>query len=382
VLPPKAILRSPEKSSVVKVCPTSVLLTPRAATDKAEQAITAFDVAPDGLLVATGYLDGSVHVHNPSAPPTSAQLQRARPHLSSVNALRFFPSSRVLLTAGNDFTLCILPADPAPADASAPPAALSPVRTLRAHKRAVTDAAILGRGQNVLSAAKDGTVRLWDVAAGAQIRALAAAGYAPVLALAAGPRAAAAFVPAADGGVAPAAPAGTAEVGTADMLAFGALGDGTFEAFDVAAGHAVFRSPDRGAALTAIDYSPARNLVATGAADGAVRVWDTRMLDAPVTSFTRGTAGIEGIAFVDVLPTAAGSADASEAGLVVTTVDGLPYVANVRAERPPRVVAELVGADCDRVGIVRVRGHGAWGAAAENTSELWLAADDGVLRTY
>lgn len=47
---------------------------------------------------------------------------------------------------------------------------MSVPRKLKGHSRSVTDTAILERGKNVVSCAKDGTVRLWDVGAGKQIR--------------------------------------------------------------------------------------------------------------------------------------------------------------------------------------------------------------------
>jgi proteasomal ATPase-associated factor 1 len=88
-------------------------------------------------------------------------------HLSTLTSLHFFPSSRVLLTAGADFTLMIFPADP-PTDSSSTASAV-PVRTLKGHTHTITATTIISRGRNVVSAAKDGTVQLWDVSSGTQI---------------------------------------------------------------------------------------------------------------------------------------------------------------------------------------------------------------------
>ena len=111
--------------------------------------ITAFDVSPDGLQIATGYDDGTVICESTSTPRKKFQNVTPRVHLAYVSSMRFFPSSRVLLTAGADFTLYILPAEQV--EATAP---VSPVRTMKGHTRVVTDTAIVSKGRNVLSSAK------------------------------------------------------------------------------------------------------------------------------------------------------------------------------------------------------------------------------------
>lgn len=70
-------------------------------------------------------------------------------HKSYVSSLRFFPSSRVLLTAGADFTLNVVPAEQV--EDVVP---VSPVRTLKGHTHTITDTAIVSKGRNVLSSAK------------------------------------------------------------------------------------------------------------------------------------------------------------------------------------------------------------------------------------
>lgn len=319
--------------------------------------------------------------------PTSAHLQKSRPHLSTVTALRFFPSSRVLLTAGSDFALSVLAAEPLSldldVDAPAPVPMVAPVRTLRGHTRAVTATAIVGRGQTVLSASKDGSVRVWDVAAGAQTRSFRAAGFAPVLGMAFGERADAVLSPDATGdGVTAAAAA--AEGVAAHELAWCALGDGSLEAFDFRSGQSVFWSKEKGSATTAVAYSAKHSLVATGSAKGVVQLWDTRTLAQPVVAFTRSGASVEELSFLEVAPEAfaeeSGGSGEVEVGLAITSEDGLPWVASVRPEGP-HVVAELVGADCERVGSLRVRGNGPWNAI-NGGAEVWIAADDGIVRRH
>jgi proteasomal ATPase-associated factor 1 len=309
--------------------------------------------------------------------PSALHLQRSKPHLSSVISIQFFPSSKVLLTAGSDFTLCVLPAEPLSPDLQASPPLINPARTLRAHTRPITATAILERGRNVLSAAKDGTVRLWDVGAGAQIRSIAATGLTPITAMAGGGRGeSTVHLPGSTPTGAPAElPEGMVEAGTKETLAICALNDGSFEVFGVSAGSSVFRSPTRGSALTSIAYSEKDNMVATGSSKGIIGIWDTRSLNEPVVEFTRGTSTIEGLTIVDV-----SAAGGTHTGVVVTTTDALPFVASVRPEGP-QVAAELIGSDCDRVGHIRVQGSGAWGGGA-GTLRVWTAADDGIVRCY
>ncbi|KAJ7615124.1 WD40-repeat-containing domain protein [Mycena rosella] len=289
--------------------------------------ITAFDVAPDGSQFATGFLDGSVHIYGTEMKNPPAESAFGKPHKSTTTSLQFFPSS----------------------------AALTPARTLMGHRRAITSTAIVARGRNVLSASLDGTVRLWDVSSGEKIHTLAAGkgSFAPVTSMSLGERASAAL-PAG----APAAP-DPREVETSDKLLFCALQTRSFEAFDLGACEAVYASAPGAAPLSAIAYAPAHNLLATGSGAGVVEVFDTRALGAPLAVFTRGEAGVADLRW---------SGDGR--ALLVSTDDGLPFVASV-APGAVRVAAEIVGTDCDPVRGIRVVG-----------SDVWSAADDGVVRRY
>jgi proteasomal ATPase-associated factor 1 len=397
----------PERSNSVKVryisCPEFLWMT---KTWAQPHSITAFDVSPDGAHFASGYHDGTVHIlPTADASTTAALLQKAKPHLSTVTALRFFPSSRVLLTGGNDFSLSILPADPMTSEragaANGRPTVIQPVRALKGHTRAVTSLVIAGVGRNVLSGAKDGSVRLWDVSAGQQIRAFFTSGFAPVLAIASGERALSGFsvLHDPDGNSSPtlgseqgnanAAPSATqppavdGEVGTDGQIIFAALSSGAVEAFDVRTGQSLWYSGEKlEPATSSVAYSPGHNLVAAGSAKGVVRVWDTRALDSPLVQFTRGSASVDNLAFID-LPesTSVVDGDTTEGvgrvGLVVAGEDGLPFVARI-APVGLSVHVELVGPDCETLGGIAIRGSGVWGSG----SEIWTSAGDGVVRRY
>ena len=211
----------------------------------------------------------------------------------------------------------------------------------------------------MLSAAKDGTIRLWDVSSGTQIFSLGTGKgkYTPITAISIGERG---VTPFAVNGVG--TTSDSREVDTADKIVFCALQDGSFEVFDLGSKSSIFQStpmsPSTGS-LTAIIYSASRNLVATGSSKGLIAVYSTLSLSSPLSFSMRNGASIESLAFTS-----------SGTGLAVATDDGLPFIANISLDIP-EVEAEFVGGDCEGVRAVRSR---------EN--EVWTAGDDGVVRVY
>lgn len=325
--------------------------------------ITAFDVSPDGSQIATGYDDGTVILESTSVPTKKFQNVTPKIHVSYVSSLRFFPSSRVLLTAGADFTLHILPAEQV--EATAP---VSPARTLKGHTRLVTDTAIVSKGRNVLSSSKDGTIRLWDVSSGKSIKTLGSMGWAGVNAISLGETGDPVFgQPHPDGEGNPVVSDSQTfidprEVETTGKAVFAALQNGSFEVFDLGSKNSVHNYEVGKRALNTIAYSAAHSLLVTGSTDGTVTAFDTRQLSAPLTSFARNRASIEGLGI---------RGPAAETEVVIVTEDGLAYVAGVRPDGP-QVHTELIGSDCDAARVVRV---------AENGT-IWTAGDDGIVRRY
>jgi WD40 repeat protein len=144
--------------------------------------ITAFSVSPDSSRFATAYMDGSVLLYPtspPTVPPSSIIPERVnvtrskvicRSHVSVVTSLKFFPSSRVILSSGQDFSLSVIPADLP--ETPSYEARVVPARVMRGHTGTVTDTAIIGVGRNVISSSLDKKVRLWDVSSGEAIATL------------------------------------------------------------------------------------------------------------------------------------------------------------------------------------------------------------------
>ncbi|KAI0784475.1 WD40 repeat-like protein [Abortiporus biennis] len=351
-------------SKVKVTVPRKVFTDPLPPSSAAGGQICAFDIAPDGSQFATGYEDGSIYIV-PTSSPTPSNITTSKPHLNSITSLKYFPSSRVLLSTSLDFSLSIIPAD-LPNSAQTQAKKVSAARTFKGHSRSVTCSAIIARGRNILSGGKDGTLRLWDVSSGSQIRSMGVKGYTPILALSVGERGEGAFSQPPDGDEKVINTIDGREVETAEKIAFCSTQDGSIQAFDLGTKLSVFQfSPQsRSSPLQSIAYSATMNLLATGSGTGVVTIYDTRALNRPLTSFSRNGAAIEDIAFIRL------GADGS--GIAIATEDGLPYVAGVHPEGPS-VYTELVGTDCEAIRCIRVRGDG---------NELWTAGDDGIVRKY
>ncbi|KAF9497200.1 WD40 repeat-like protein [Pleurotus eryngii] len=355
---------------------------PQKSNPERPQRITTFDVSPDNTQFATGFLDGTVGIY-PILPETRSTTQpisaspytSSRAHLSSVTSLRFFPSSKVLLSGGADFTLHILPAA-LPSSSSSTPTRLRPARSLSGHIRAISNTAIIARGRNVLSSSLDGTIRLWDVGSGQAIRSLSSA-RGPILGMSLGERNGVAFGPASNTNGSPAingadGGADEREVETQDKLVFCSLQIGTFECFDLGSRRCVFQSQRSSAALQTISYSVSHHLIATGSSHGVVNIYDVRSGlsgdSAPLVSFTRNNASIEDLCFTS---SSSGGQGGSSIGLAIATSDGLPFIASLIDDAEVSVAKELVGIHCDGVRCLRSVGD-----------EIWYAGDDGIVRRY
>ncbi|KIK57280.1 hypothetical protein GYMLUDRAFT_173103 [Collybiopsis luxurians FD-317 M1] len=366
--------------------PVQEYADPERSNAQKPHRITAFALASDKSQFATGYLDGSVHLY-PIVPITSGNSQNkyptseigvlARGHKSTVTSLRFFPSSRVLLSSGADFTLQIYPADPISASAvSSGPVQtskrVSSVRTLTAHTRSVTSTAMIGRGRAIISASMDGTFRIWDVSTGQEetlVHSATGVGIGVNRIFLESELPTAADADAAINGV-----------------LYAALHDGSFEVMKLDGTQKPrkliheFRSERsvHGALNSIVASSPVdavnENYIAVGSAKGVVSVYHASSYAS--IHFRRSDASIEDLAFVP-LP-----GDNSKLGLVVATADGLPWIASLDvlpaegvSDTKISVFAELAGGDVDAVRAISIY-------ASTSGIEVWTAGDDGIVRRY
>ncbi|KZT53568.1 WD40 repeat-like protein [Calocera cornea HHB12733] len=383
---------------VLHIPPTPVRFPRQSLPLTPGRQITSLAPSPDLARLATANADGEITL-TPLPAPGAAQppSQTFRPHLSTVLSVRFFPSSAVLLSAGSDTQLQISPV--------APP--LLPARTLRGHKRGVTDTHIIGRGRQVVSCAKDGTVRLWDVGAGTCASTLGTHGWSAALAMAGmqppreldlsylredppapvpdpdptdGP--APGPGPGPTNGTNGAPPEATSE--ELPLLAV-ALSSGSFTLLDLRAPsqRTLYTSPRPSSspslsspsptspgALQSLALSPLA--LYTGSTNGVIAAYDLRMLTRAVWEVRRNGSSVEGLVL-------------TERGLAVGTEDGLPWLLSTSStsgsgtaalapalEGPgPAVREEWAGWECDAVRCVRAEG-----------GSVWMAGDDGVVRRY
>ncbi len=336
--------------------------------------ITAFGVSPDSSRFATGYMDGSVllcpasplTLPHPSLVAETVNTTKTkvicRSHVSVVTSLKFFPSSRVILSSGQDFPLTVMSADLP--DSPSFESRVTPARVMRGHSATVTSTAIIGVGRNVVSASLDSKIRLWDMPSGEAFTTLFAKN--PITSMSLGDRP---LAPPDGEESVPPPPMDNREVPeTGSKLVFCGLKNGSFQLLDLGFKNSVYISPSSSSPLTSITYSQSSNLLATGSASGIVTIYDTRSLITPVTSFSRMQTGIEDLSFVSR------NNGSGDVGLAIATSDGLPYVASVVPEGPT-TSAELVGVNCDAVRHISVRCH-------ENRMEAWSASDDGIVRRY
>jgi proteasomal ATPase-associated factor 1 len=211
-------------------------------------------------------------------------------------------------------------------------------RVLRGHSRAITATHILGVGRQVLSASKDGSVRLWNVGAGSEEKAWRLKQPVDALVVVDGE---------------PAAALG------AEVVAIAATADGSLTGFslDAESEEPLFTTPPTDSKLITATYSPSLGLIATGHGDGTITFRRLSNLFEPVTMVRRNEASVYSLAF-------------DGPSLLVGTASGLPARLSISDTVEVEVAEEFAG--WEAVGVE------AW-AVGEGA---WCAGADGVLRRY
>jgi len=290
----------------------------------------------------------------------------------------------VLLTSSSDHTLRIH-------DALSP--TLTTVRTFTGHTAAVTGVAVVDRGRNILSASKDGTIRLWDVGGAKEIglrRWRTGAVAVAALCLDAGES----WRGEGSSGILP----GPGEVGTENKLVFTGLQDGRVEGFDLRSKRSAFSfSSKQSGGVDSIAFAPDSSMLAAGTRNGILRWWDLRSCGQgegpPLCELKRNGAGIESLAWIPAEWTSSedrlfGGESVLAKGvphLVIGTADGLPWRAGLSTDAKAVVVEEYVGYECgDGVRVVRwcTGGGGSEQQGLGLGRGVWCAGDDGLVRFY
>ncbi|OCF55155.1 hypothetical protein L486_07266 [Kwoniella mangroviensis CBS 10435] len=119
--------------------------------------INSLSLNPKSPHVVIGGPDGYCVILPTSLNSTEKEVQ-LKGHVGDVRDVKWFPSGEVILTASSDLSIRIYGRE-----------GINP-RILCGHTRAITSTCILGVGKQILSASKDGTIRLWDIGKGEEVK--------------------------------------------------------------------------------------------------------------------------------------------------------------------------------------------------------------------
>ncbi|CDZ96906.1 WD40 repeat-containing protein [Phaffia rhodozyma] len=122
------------------------------------QQLNSFDVSATLPLLVLGGDDGELTVIDYKNHETKPLILKGC--VGDILETKFFPSGEVILSAALSGALYVHSAVRSSTNMS------TPARTLLAHVRPVTSVSILGRGRQILSGSKDGTLKRWDVGKG------------------------------------------------------------------------------------------------------------------------------------------------------------------------------------------------------------------------
>lgn len=219
--------------------------TPPHRVEAARDALFGVALGGDGrMLVACGRVAPRMRAW---ALPELRPLWEANPHSSWVWCARFSPDSSRLATCGGDAVVRVSEARDGRV-----------VWEARGHVGAVKRVTWAAEGARLLSAGDDGLVRVWDAATGAAMPPLTGhSGWIEAVA-------------------------------AAGNFAVTAGGDRTVRVWDVAAGKQVANLLPGVREPTCAAISPDAALIATGAADRTLRVWERRGMEPGGTALLPG----------------------------------------------------------------------------------------------
>ncbi|OVF08597.1 putative 26S proteasome regulatory subunit [Clavispora lusitaniae] len=174
------------------------LVTPVATVKTTSDDVTAVAITSDGSRLVVGSASGSIATYDTATKTPIGSIRHA--HLLAVSGVYVFPSDKVVLSTGDDFSAKLWPmpgtpeasqaatsdsttkdfsdgttkdfSDSATSDdtkISVPANTVEATRTFRHQKKAITGAVLIGRGRNFATASLDGSVDLWECGSGAVV---------------------------------------------------------------------------------------------------------------------------------------------------------------------------------------------------------------------
>ncbi len=207
-------------------------LQPKGEPLACRSQVNAVAFAPNGKWLASAENDGTLALWDVRAG--AVEWEEARTHEAlGVFALAYAPDGKRLLSGGGDGRLVLRIA----ADGS-------PIRALEGHTKAVRAVAFVPGGAGAISAGLDGTIRVWDLAAG---KARVWMAPAPVHALAVS--------------------------GDGRRLVTGDAA-GAVRLWDAASGEEIIYLAGNDQGINALAWAADGTSVVSGGSDGVVRLWD------------------------------------------------------------------------------------------------------------
>lgn len=123
---------------------------------------SAIATTASGSILLVGTSQGDIHVFDTSTRTKVASIAQA--HYSDVTRIVVFPSDKVFMSVGTDFTTRLWPL---PSDSESE--SIRPARTFQSQKGLITDVKLVGAGRNFLTSSLDGSVNLWECGSGAVV---------------------------------------------------------------------------------------------------------------------------------------------------------------------------------------------------------------------
>jgi proteasomal ATPase-associated factor 1 len=343
VIPPQGNQEKKEVLRTLFQCPNET-----ASISPSNQQLYAVDLSMDEKYLVVGGTDGLCVLWNALDNQKVLDFQG---HISDVTTVRFFPSSKVVLTGSMDFNLRIWSVENGQCAAI-----LS-----GGHCGSVEDTAILGKGRNVMSCGNDGHVNLWHCGSQQVITKWETNSRTPGHCLAIlRDKSHLVSLPVAE------EDANKLEAETADRVAFVGLEQGGVVAFDIRSRQQVMNVPSASPILSLYaESSETSPQIVTGTQDGVISAWDLRHTQAPIKVVSRSSAPIHSI----VRPNGYASSIWTAHGDGVCSNWSNFFDKDIQSH----VLTELTGPLYDPV-----RGM----VVANSTGKVWNVSRNGKLRTY
>ena len=230
--------------------------------------------SPDGATLAWGSENGAVG----SWDIATGSSETTRAHGGGVHSVSFSPDGATLASGSGDGTVRLWDVAPGAFINGNPINTLRPRNTLTGHTDEVYSIAFSADGTILASGSGDGTVRLWDVAAGSLISTLEHGGGVHSVSF------------------------------SSDSITLASATGRKVRLWDVSTGNLINTLTGHTGGVHSVSFSPDGGILASGSADNTVRLWD--VTTGSLTNTLKHTGGVHSVSFnPDGGTLASGSAD-------------------------------------------------------------------------